>query len=240
MKILITICARGGSKGIPDKNIKMLAGKRLINYTIELAIEFKTEFKTVDIALSSDSMKIIDIARKTGLEVTYTRPEILATDNAGKIDSINDVLRYYEKENKTRYDYILDLDVTSPLRNMIDLKAAFEIIQSDLNATNLFSVSPANRNPYFNMVENKSGEYFGLVKQINENVLTRQAAPKVYDLNASFYFYRRSFFDLGYESVITDKSLIYEIPHICFDLDHQIDFDVISYLTENNKLDFKL
>lgn len=240
MNILITICARGGSKGIPNKNIKMLAGKPLINYTIDLAIEFKTEFKTVDIALSSDSIKIIDIARKTGLEVPYIRPEILATDNVGKIDTITDVLRYYEKENKTRYDYILDLDVTSPLRNMIDLKAAFEIIQSDLDATNLFSVSPANRNPYFNMVENKVGEYFGLVKQINDNVLTRQAAPKVYDLNASFYFYKRSFFDLGYKSVITDKSLIYEVPHICFDLDHPIDFDVISYLIENNKLDFKL
>ena len=237
MKILITICARGGSKGIPDKNIKMLAGKRLINYTIELAIEFKTEFKTVDIALSSDSMKIIDIARKTGLEVTYTRPEILATDNAGKIDSINDVLRYYEKENKTRYDYILDLDVTSPLRNMIDLKAAIEIIQSDLNATNLFSVSPANRNPYFNMVEQQKNGYFGLIKK--GSFLTRQSSPKVYDLNASFYFFKRQFFKEGC-LIINHRSMIYIMPHICFDLDHPIDFDFMEYLLINNKLGFDL
>jgi CMP-N-acetylneuraminic acid synthetase len=59
-------------------------------------------------------------------------------------------------------------------------------------------------------------------------------------MNASFYFYRRSFFDMGYKGAITDKSIIYEIPHICFDLDHHLDFEVITFLIENDKLDFKL
>ena len=208
MNILITICARGGSKGIPNKNIKMLAGKPLINYTIDLAIEFKTEFKTVDIALSSDSIKIIDIARKTGLEVPYIRPEILATDNVGKIDTITDVLRYYEKENKTRYDYILDLDVTSPLRNMIDLKAAFELYPTFVSKT-YFLLAPQIAILILIWLRIKLVIDF-LVKQINDNVLTRQAAPKVYDLNASFYFYKRSFFDLGSTAIsITGLGNVY-------------------------------
>ena len=69
---------------------------------------------------------------------------------------------------------------------------------------------------------------------------TRQSAPVVYDLNASFYFYKRSFFDAGYNGAITDKSLIYVVPHICFDLDHPIDFEMISFLIASNKLDFEL
>ena len=90
------------------------------------------------------------------------------------------------------------------------------------------------------MVEQKEDGFFSQVKNPEGLVLTRQSAPKVFDLNASFYFYKRIFFDLGYKGAITDKSLIYEVPHICFDLDHPIDFDILSYLMENNKLDFQL
>ena len=70
--------------------------------------------------------------------------------------------------------------------------------------------------------------------------LSRQAAPVVYEQNASFYYYRREFFDLGYKSSDTDRSTIYLVPHICFDLDNLIDFEFMSYLMENNKLDFEL
>lgn len=240
MNTLITICARGGSKGIPNKNIKTLAGTPLIIYTINLALQFKSKFENVDIALSSDSTDIIDIVSAYGINVPYKRPDALATDNAGKIEAITDVLNYYENQKSVTYDYVLDLDVTSPLRNLNDLQNAFEILQRNKEAINLFSVSPANRNPYFNMVEQKNNGYYSEVKNNKDKVLARQLAPKVYDLNASFYFYRRAFFNLGYKGAITDKSLIYEIPHICFDLDHPIDFEIISYLIENCKLDFRL
>jgi CMP-N-acetylneuraminic acid synthetase len=90
------------------------------------------------------------------------------------------------------------------------------------------------------MVEQKKNGFFAQVKQPEGLVLSRQSAPKVYDLNASFYFYKRAFFDFGYQGAITDKSLIYVVPHICFDLDHPIDFEILSYLMENNKLDFGL
>lgn len=240
MRILITICARGGSKGIPGKNIKMLAGKPLIGYSIEVARQFQAQFEQADIALSTDSEAIIGVAAECGLRSEYRRPDSLAGDSVGKIDAIRDVVAYYEQRNQVRYDYVLDLDVTSPLRNLEDLRNAFEILQKDEQAVNLFSVSPAGRSPYFNMVEQKANGYYAQVKQPESSVFNRQSAPVVYDLNASFYFYRRSFFEQGYKGAITDKSLIYLMPHICFDLDHPIDFEFISWLLKNNKLDFSL
>jgi CMP-N-acetylneuraminic acid synthetase len=240
MNVLITICARGGSKGIPGKNIKKLNGKPLIDYTIRVAQQFKELFTNVDIVLSTDSIEIKTVAKECGLNSEYLRPEFLAGDTIGKIDAIKDVLLWQKRVFDTNYDYVLDMDVTSPLRNITDLTAAFEIIRNNEAAINLFSVSPANRSPYFNMVEQKENGFFAQVKQPEGLVLTRQSAPKVYDLNASFYFYKRAFFELGYKGAITERSLIYEVPHSCFDLDHPIDFEIISFLIEHNKLDFEL
>ena len=240
MKILITICARGGSKGIPGKNIKPLLGKPLIYYSIRAAKQFQEKLNFVDIALSTDSPEIIRVAETYGLETDYRRPNLLSGDSVGKIEAIKDVLLWNESANNCKYDFVIDLDVTSPLRNLQDLTTAFEIIQKNDNAINLFSVSPANRNPYFNMVEQKENGFYAQVKEPEGKILTRQSAPNVYDMNASFYIFKRVFFDLGYRGAITDKSIIYVVPHICFDLDHPIDFEVISFLMENNKLGFVL
>lgn len=240
MNILITICARGGSKGIPGKNIKLLGGKPLISYTIEVAKQFQLKYGNTDIALSTDSDEIISVAEKCNLSSDYKRPESLASDTVGKIDAIKDIVLYSEKKNNCKYDYILDLDVTSPLRNLDDLSKAFDLIRQDKNAINLFSVSEAGRSPYFNMVEQKANNYYAQVKRPEGNVFTRQSAPKVYDMNASFYFYKRIFFEAEYKGAITDRSLIYLMPHICFDLDHPIDFEILSFLIKNKKLDFSL
>lgn len=240
MNILITICARGGSKGIPGKNIKLLNGKPLIFYSIDIAKQFQELFPSTDIILSTDSDEIGKVASKGGLQTDYIRPAFLAEDSAGKIDAIKDALQWQEHQSKKRYDLILDLDVTSPLRNIHDLTQAYRMIIENDKAMNLFSVSPANRSPYFNMVEQKENGFYAQVKQPEGLLLTRQSAPKVYDLNASFYYYKRLFFDLGFKGAITDKSIIYEVPHICFDLDHPIDFEIISYLMEQNKLGFEL
>ena len=239
MKLLITICARGGSKGIPGKNIKPLGGKPLIGYTIDTARRFSAQYPGSCIALSTDSEEIRTTAADCGLSSEYLRPDHLAGDTVGKIDAIKDILLWSEKHEGMRYDYVLDMDVTSPLRNLDDLNQAFELIAADPEAMNLFSVSPAGRNPYFNMVEKQANGYYNVVKP-SETVLARQTAPRVYDLNASFYFYRRAFFDRGYRGAITDRSLVYEVPHTCFDLDHPIDFEIISFLLENDKLDFEL
>jgi len=238
MKILITICGRGGSKGIPGKNVKEVNGLPLIGYSIKTARAFQKKYDAI-VTLSTDDEQIKSIGASLGLKTEYTRPTALATDTSGKLGVIKDVLFYEEKINQVRFDYLLDLDITSPLRTIDDLSSALDLLMANEKAINIFSVNPANRNPYFNMVqENKEG-FYELVKKQDGNVLTRQAAPKVYDMNASFYFYKRSFFDNStYTGAITDRSLIYQVPHICFDLDHSIDYEFLSFLMKEDKLDF--
>ena len=235
MNILITICARGGSKGVPGKNIKPLNGKPLIGHTIELAQKLISDFSG-KIGLSTDSCEIKRISELFDLNTNYQRPDLLASDGAGKIDAIRDLLNYEEQTNEIRYDYILDLDVTSPLRTISDVSRAFEVLNGDAKALTIFSVNPSEKNPYFNMVEQKANGYFDLVKSVDESVLSRQKAPKVYDLNASFYWYKRSFFDSELKSPITNTTLIFEMDHICFDIDSSSDFDFMEYLIENNKV----
>jgi CMP-N,N'-diacetyllegionaminic acid synthase len=237
MKILITICARGGSKGIPGKNTKPINGIPLINYTINTAKKFSKIYES-KIAISTDDIKILEICKLMDIETNYIRPFNLSTDTAGKIDTIFDLLLFQEKTTNYKFDYILDLDVTSPLRTVDDLCEAFELIQNNKDALNIFSVNKANKNPYFNMVEKKEDGFYELSKI--GNYLTRQSAKPVFELNASFYFYKRIFFDLESQNVINKQSMIYEMKHTCFDLDHPIDFEFMSFLIENNKLDFKI
>jgi len=237
-EILITICARGGSKGVPNKNIKFLNGKPLIAYTINAAKSF-AEVYNADISLSTDDNKIKNIASKFGLITSYQRPANLAKDQTGKIEVIYDLLIYEENRRGKKYTYILDMDVTSPLRNFKDLNEAFEILKQRSDALNIFSVSPARRNPYFNMVEHSHNGYFKLVKSCGD-IKSRQAAPKVYDINASFYIFRRAFFDENLNNVITDKSLAYVVNHICFDIDDIMDFKIMEIIFREKLLDFEL
>jgi CMP-N,N'-diacetyllegionaminic acid synthase len=234
--ILITICARGGSKGIKKKNIKLLNGKPLIFYTIDIAQKFSNVFKS-DIALSTDDDEIIYTASKFGLTTKYVRPKNLAEDHIGKLDTIEHLLKYEENSKNKKYDIILDLDVTSPLRNLNDLTEAYNIFNNNSEALNLFSVGNSQKNPYFNMVELKKDGFAKLVKK--GNFLTRQSSPKVYSLNASFYYYKRSFFNIKNKTVVNNQSLIYDVKHVCFDLDETIDFDFMNFLISENKLNFK-
>lgn len=237
-RILITICARGGSKGIPGKNIKLLNGRPVIDYSIKHAIKFASLYNHVDIALSTDSEKIKEVAAKCGLKSNYTRPEHLANDTVGKIDVLKHVLNYEEEVRKISYDVLLDLDVSSPMRTIKDLQQAYVKLTENREALNLFSVSKPHKNPYFNVVELKEDGFCKLVKQSNS--LSRQAAPLVYDMNASFYFYRKAFFKKNLQSAITGKSLIFLMDHVCFDIDEPIDFDTMAFLLESKKLNFEI
>ena len=238
--ILLTICARGGSKGIPGKNIKELNGHPLIYYSLKVAEEFSRKIGNTQIALSTDDDEIKSVVRRISpiTDTDYVRPDFLASDTAGKLDAIVDVKNDMEQKHSIKYDFVIDLDVTSPLRNFNDLNNALNLLKENEQAYNIFSVSPANRNPYFNMVEEQENGFYSLCK--TGKFLTRQSAPKVYDMNASFYIVKETFFEENFKTVITDKSLVYEVPHLCFDLDHPIDFEIMSFLMENEKLDFEL
>lgn len=238
MNILLTICARGGSKGILNKNIKPLNGIPLIAYTIRTGFQFAEKYNA-DFSLSTDSEEIRIVAAKYGMLSNYQRPIELASDTAGKISAIKHLVDFEEKKRSKHYDFIVDMDVTSPLRNLDDLEGAFFQLQKHHDALNIFSVSPAYRNPYFNMVEQLDNDYVRLVKEFGE-IKSRQDAPKVFDMNASFYIFKKDFFKEGWEIATTDRSLAYVVPHICFDIDHPIDFIFMEILLKKRLLDFEL
>ncbi len=190
MNILITICGRAGSKGVKNKNIRKFYGNELIKYTIAAAYLFKernTQHK-VDICANSDSKDLLEIVSKYDLECIQ-RPSELAQDSSPKVPVIRYSLEYMEKIKNIEYEYIIDLDITSPFRKIEDIQRALNktIEESDYDV--VFSVVPSRRNPYFNMVE----EHNGVIKKvINASYTARQQAPNVYDMNASIYCYRRN------------------------------------------------
>lgn len=238
MSLLITICARGGSKGIPGKNIRPINGVPLIVYSIRHALAYAKK-TGADVELSTDSDDIKKVAADAGLKTDYNRPPELSTDLVGKLETIQHVVRDAEKRRGKTYDMILDLDVTSPLRTIEDLDAAAKMMDENPKARNLFSVSFPKHNPYFDMVEPNAEGFFDLVKKPTAQMTARQQGPRVYDLNASFYYYRRVFFEES-PLVLMKNSLAYVMPHMCFELDEMMDFEFLEYLIVNGKLDLTL
>ena len=234
--ILITICARAGSKGIKNKNIQELMGKPLIQHTIEQAKQWG---KASQIVVSTDSDVIKEISRSLSVSAPFTRPEYLSSDTAGKVDVIKHALKESEKIFGTTFKTIIDLDVTAPLRNVSDIENAYQTLQKDALDV-VFSVVEAHRNPYFNMVEidnDKKGVY--LCKKLNESVIRRQDAPKVYSMNASIYVYDRQFLMDDSNSTIFGKNTgVYEMPEeSIFDIDRPIDLKLVEFFMKERLID---
>lgn len=232
-KILLTVCARGGSKGIPGKNIKPVGGRPLLAYTADAAKLF-AQSHGADLILSTDSDHIRAVGKAEGLPDDYVRPEWLANDTVGKVEAIKDAVEYMERKRGERYDYIIDLDVTSPLRTQEDIINCLDMMRKSPEALTLFSVSPCRRNPYFNMVERKADGYFREVAQGCFD--SRQTCPEVYDINGSVYVYRRSALDCEHPRAVSERALVYVMDHLCFDLDEPADYDYLAYLIETGKV----
>ena len=167
--ILCTICARGGSKGVKNKNIKELNGKPLIAYTIEQA---KDSNLFEHIVISTDSDDIANIAKKYGAEVFFKRSEEMATDTAGKLDVIRDAFKRSEEYYNRTFDYLIDLDATAPLRSVEDIIDSFNQFKEN-NNDNLITAMPSRRSPYFNLVEqDKDGKVY-LSKKLDNSIVRR-------------------------------------------------------------------
>lgn len=234
--ILITICARGGSKGVKNKNIKLLCGQPLIYYTIKQSKEWG---KASRIIVSTDSEEIANVAKRYGVDVPFIRPRELAQDDTGKSEVIRHAWLTAEKYYKEVFDIIVDLDVTSPVRTVLDLDTSLEIFNQKKPAV-LFSVIEARKNPYFNMVEVSEDGHVNLSKKPNRPILCRQTAPKVYEANAAIYFYDREFLmDKSNQSIITDKSAIYVMGNkYSIDIDTELDFEFVQFLVEKGLMSF--
>lgn len=179
MKPLVIIPARGGSKGVPGKNIKLLNGKPLIQYTIEAALEITDEH---NIIVSTDCVDIKAVAENLGINVPSLRPENLASDTASTYEVLRYELDQLEKKNR-KYDYIILLQPTSPFRTGKHIREALEIYRGDLEM--VVSVKETKANPYFTLKEEDKNGY--LIPSKKTSATRRQDVPKVYELNGAIY-----------------------------------------------------
>lgn len=231
MKRICTICARGGSKGVPGKNIKLLGGVPLIAHSIKIALESKM-FDCI--AVSSDSQDILNVAKEYGANALIERPAEMASDSAGKIPAIRHCWQEAEVVMKDTFDYLLDLDVTSPLRSVEDIQESIKVFESE-NAPNLITGCPARRSPFFNMVKLADGKYASLVNSGEKMILRRQDAPQCFDMNASIYIWSREAL-FHSDQLFYPNTLFYEMPEErSVDIDTELDFKIVSILLEENK-----
>lgn len=231
MEILCTICARGGSKGIPGKNIKNLNGKPLIGYTIETAKKWN-EFS--EIVVSTDSDKIAKVAEEYGALVPFKRPKELANDQVSRIAAVKHACSFMENKLDKKYDFVIDLSVTSPFRKREDIEGAFDLLKNNPETNNVYTVCKTDKNPYFNMVEINESGYAELVKNSNEKITSRQGAPEVYEMNDSINIFRRNYL-LNKTSNQSNRTKAYIMPRErSIDIDHPLDLKFAEFLMKEN------
>jgi N-acylneuraminate cytidylyltransferase len=179
-KILCVIPARGGSKGIPYKNIKELQGKPLITYTVDVARQI---FKDEDICVTTEDQQIINVVENYGLHVPFVRPQHLATDEATTHDVLKHALNFYETKEQF-YDAILLLQPTSPIRLKRHIEEAINLYTDTCDM--VVSVKESSANPYYNLFEEDEFGYLQIIKK-NGTFTRRQDAPIVWEYNGSIY-----------------------------------------------------
>lgn len=228
-EILCTICARGGSKGIPGKNVQEVGGKPLVGHAISDARRWN---RSADVVVSTDDDEIASVAEEYGARVPFRRPDELASDSAGKLPAIQHAVDKMEATRKEQYDYIVDVDATTPLRQPSDIEDCFTQVQEDGQATNAYTVCKADKNPYFNMVELDEDGYASLSKDVGPDVVRRQDAPKVYEMNAAVYVYERDFLKKT-DTVHGDNTRVSVMPpERSVDIDTELDLEFVKFLFE--------
>lgn len=231
MKTLYIIPARGGSKGIPKKNIKPLNKIPLLFYSIDLAREF---CKDEDICISTDDNEIIECVKNgRNLNVPFVRPAELATDNAGTYPVLLHALDFYKK-NSIEYDTIVLLQPTSPFRRIIDVKNCLTIFKTS-NVDMVVSVCESKSNPYFNLYEENEEGF--LEKSKKGNFERRQDCPPIYEFNGAIYLLNVNSL-LQKEISKFERVKKYVMPREnSLDIDTQDDFDLAEYyLKKRNEI----
>lgn len=225
-KIICLIAARGGSKGVPRKNIRKLAGKPLIAHTITTALESNLFSHVV---VSTEDKEIAEIAIKYGAEVPFLRPKKLASD---KIDYDKVILHAINNLIKIGYDFdiLVNRDCTVPFIKISDMSKAIKILKKE-NCDLVCGVYRQHHNPYFNMMElNKKG-FLEFSKKMKNRSLGRQNAPIVYQLNGLFVYNVKNY--LKYKKTYMPKTKALEIvPETGHMIDTEIEFKVADFLAK--------
>lgn len=229
--MLCTICARGGSKGVPNKNIRPFLGKPLIEHSIEQAL-LSGLFDHV--AVSSDSEDILETARAAGADILIARPDELATDTSAKLPAIRHCALEAEARTGETFSVIVDLDATAPLRSIDDIKGSVALLGST-GAANVITGAPSHRSPYFNLVELDQNGVVHLSKTVPEGVARRQDAPRCYDMNASIYVFNREAL-MESDTIFNASTRLFEMPaERSVDIDSPLDWDIAEFLAARRR-----
>lgn len=206
----------------------MLLGKPLIAHSIEQALHSGL-FEAV--AVSSDSDEILDVAERFGASVLVKRPESMASDTAPKVPAIKQCVEEAERALNAKFDVLVDLDATSPLRIVADIRGAVAMLES-LDVPNLITGAPARRSPYFNLVELNADGFVRISKPLADAIVRRQDSPRCFDMNASIYVWHRDAL-LGDPRVFYDNTVLFEMPEDrSIDIDTELDFEIVRLLME--------
>lgn len=207
-RIIAIIPARGGSKGIPKKNIVDLAGKPLIQYTIEPALNLKKKGIIDEVIVSTDDLEIAEVSKNLGANVPFIRPKEISTDESKSIDLVIHALDFF-KLKSIYFDYVVLLQPTSPLRTEDDIRGGLEKILS----TGVESLISVYLEDHVNdlVAYNKEGE-FGLPLNKNHNKgIRRQDVKKLYVRNGALYITKVEYLE-KLKQIISDYPMIYEMP----------------------------
>jgi len=236
MKVLCVIGARGGSKGLPGKNIKPLLGKPLIVWTIEAALQSPEIDRVV---VSTDSEEIAVISKKAGAQVPFMRPDHLSNSDVGKFQVWQHALTHCEKFYDEEYEIYLDLDCTNPLRDVTDISNVIkQYRESNSQVDAVFSVCEARKNPYFNMLEKNQKGALKMSKTKGETIVARQTAPKVFEHVASIYALNPEYIKRE-NHLLSGHAEGYDIGvEKSLDIDSSFDYCLVEYLMKkkNNLL----
>lgn len=223
------ITARGGSKGLPGKNLRPLAGKPLLTWTMEAA---KAAQCLDEIMVTTDSEEIARVAREFGVNVPFIRPAELATDEALSNDVVYHALKYYEDQLQRSLDYFILLQPTSPLRTAPDIdNAAAYLMEKQARA--VISVSVEEHNPAMRGELPEDMSLHGFIKHELKNT-RRQAMPTQYQINGAIYIGETQLFLQDRDLTPDVSSYAYEMEQRrSIDIDSQLDFDIAECLLKS-------
>lgn len=225
------IFARGGSKGVPRKNIRLLAGKPLITYAIQTAKESRFINRVI---VSTDDDEIARIAIQSGAEVPFMRPAELSGDKASEWFAWQHAIAEVQKKINQPVDIFVSIPTTSPLRSASDVDACISKLLHS-HADIVITVKKAERSPYFNMVNLDDLGYAHIVISTGNRMTQRQDAPQVYDMTTVAYAARPEFI-MSAHNMFEGKVMVVEVPsERALDIDTELDFKIAECLMKEKQ-----
>jgi CMP-N,N'-diacetyllegionaminic acid synthase len=227
MTRVCTITVRAGSQGVPGKNWRLLGGVPLFAHSVRHAVASNMFDR---IAVTSDAPEVLETAASFGATDVIDRPKELASNTAGKIPAIVHAVLTVEDVVGVPFDTVVDLDATSPLRSIDDIRGAIELLELG-KLESVITGSEAHRSPYFNLVEvDPITGVADVSKRLGDGFLRRQDVPRSFDMNASVYVWNRNAL-VHDPKVFYSTTALYEMPpERSHDIDSELDFQIVSWM----------